>query len=389
MYGMVAPRGMSSRVKSDYLTDPQTLIAQELMKSGSSTAPVATPLEGIARALTGMTGAYQQKMLKDQYSGKDAEYNKAVAEALTNPNVQTGIAGGEAQGPNMDGSAGYKVAGTAPGIDTAMANLRNNPAYANNSYLQDYATELQGKGAELQMKNQAELQKDRQLYTDPQILAGKLMLARASRPVTNVNMTQEKEEDKAVGKAFGEQYVGLQKNGMDAPGKIAKYDRLDQMLQGIDTGTFKGTTTDLKAAAKGVGINIEQLGLKDDVAPVQAARALTNAMALELRNPSGGAGMPGALSDSDRKYLTTMVPGIETTKEGRALMTDTAKKLAQRDQEIAQLARNYRAKNGKLDEGFYDVIADYSNKNPLFKIRQTQTPKAPSGNNAVKFLGFE
>ncbi len=371
-FGGGARRGMSTRAKTDLLTDPQSLIAQELMKSGSSTAPVQSSLEGLARALTGVAGGYQSRMLGEQYANKDAEYNKAVASALSNPNVQTGIQGGTAQGPNIDGSAGYNIPGTKPGFDTMISNLKTSPQYKENSYLQDYATELQGKQAETQMKNQAEIDKDVQLYTNPQILAGKMALAKASRPVNNINMTQEKEEDKAVGKAFGEQYVDLQKAGQAAPGKIAKYDRLNQLLSGVDTGKFKGTTTDLKAAAKGAGIDIEALGIKDDVAPIQAAQALTNAMALELRNPAGGAGMPGALSDADRNYLTSMVPGIEQTVEGRKLMTDTAKKIAQRDQDVAKLARSYRSRNGKLDEGFYNELADHANKNPLFQKSEKQ-----------------
>lgn len=202
---------------------------------------------------------------------------------------------------------------------------------------------------------------------------------KAAAGATRVSVgAQEREEDKKVGAAFGEDYVGILKAGREAPAKIAKYDRMNQLLEGVETGTFKGTTTQLKATAKSFGVDLEQYGIKDDVAPIQAAQALTNAMALELRNPSGGAGMPGALSDQDRTFLTSMVPGIEKTKEGRSLMTDTAKNLAKRDAEVAQLARNYRSKNGRLDEGFYDVLAQYSDANPLFKTPLgAGTPQIP------------
>ncbi len=211
------------------------------------------------------------------------------------------------------------------------------------------------------------------------VMAQPFKLQTAAANATRINMgAQEKEEDKAVGRAFGEDYVSLQKSGRESPGKIAKYERLNDLLSGIETGAFKATTTDLKSAAKGVGIDLESMGIKDDVAPVQAANALTNAMALELRNPSGGAGMPGAMSDADREYLRSMTPGVEKTKEGRKLMTETAVKLAKRDAEIAQLARNYRSKKGKLDEGFYDALAQYSEQNPLFSKGNMQSPVVPS-----------
>ena len=45
--------------------------------------------------------------------------------------------------------------------------------------------------------------------------------------------------------------------------------------------------------------------------------------ALELRNPSGGAGMPGAMSDADRNFLASIPPSLANTKEGRALIANS------------------------------------------------------------------
>jgi hypothetical protein len=90
-------------------------------------------------------------------------------------------------------------------------------------------------------------------------------------------------------------------------------------------------------------------------------------MALQLRNPSGGAGMPGALSDADRVYLQSMTPGLTKTPEGRKLISETMITLAKRDQDVAKLARDYRKKNGGFDEGFYNELATWSAANPLFE----------------------
>lgn len=209
-----------------------------------------------------------------------------------------------------------------------------------------------------------------------------LDMKRAGAPKTTISMGQEKEEAKVVGKAFGEQYADIQKAGFAAQSAINRYDRLGQLLEGVNTGKFSPLGLEVAKAAQAAGINIDQ-----NTSNKEAAAALSNEIALQLRNPAGGAGMPGALSDKDREFLVSMVPGLGTTPEGRKLMLETGKKLAKRDQEVARLARDYRKQKGSLDEGFYEVLNDYAQKNPLFPQQQ----KAPTatGKGGVRFLGFE
>lgn len=200
----------------------------------------------------------------------------------------------------------------------------------------------------------------------------------ASRITNSPVFQQEKEENKAVGKFFGEQYADIQKSGLQAGGKINKVQRLNQLLEGVNTGKLTPLGVEIASTAQSLGINIDpKLGNK------QAAEALTNEMALELRNPSGGAGMPGAMSDKDREFLKQMVPGIEKTPQGRKLVTESMLKLAEREKQVAKMARQYRRKRGTIDEGFFEELQSYSDANPLFK-------GAPAtGKGKVKFLGFE
>lgn len=180
------------------------------------------------------------------------------------------------------------------------------------------------------------------------------------------NMKRAEEEGKVIGKTFGEMYSNIIKAGDAATLDDDKLTRLETLLKGVDTGAFKGTTTDLKKAAKAAGMDLEALGIADDVAPVEAARALSNEMALQARNPAGGAGMPGAMSDADRQFLAGMQPGIETTPEGRKLMIQTRRALNKRAREVAKLAVKYRKDNGRLDEDFTQVLQDFAEKNPIF-----------------------
>jgi hypothetical protein len=173
--------------------------------------------------------------------------------------------------------------------------------------------------------------------------------------------SQEKAESKTVGEFFGKTYADIQDAGLSATNKINKVERLNTLLDGVQTGKLTPFGVDVASTAASLGFKIDpKLGNK------QAADALSKEMALELRNPSGGAGMPGALSNSDREFLMSMTPSLTSDPESRKLISESMVKLAKRDQEVAKIAREYRKKNGNLDEGFYDELAKFSETNPLF-----------------------
>lgn len=186
--------------------------------------------------------------------------------------------------------------------------------------------------------------------------------AKAGASRVSVNNKQEGEESKAVGKFFGENYADVQKAGFSAQSAMNRLDRLGQLLDGVDTGKFAPLGLEAAKTAQSLGLNIDP-----KLANKEAAVALSSEIALQLRNPAGGAGMPGAMSDSDRNFLNGMVPGIEKTPQGRKTILETAKKMAQRDVEVARMARNYRQKTGTINEGFYEELARFSEANPLFK----------------------
>jgi len=181
-------------------------------------------------------------------------------------------------------------------------------------------------------------------------------------PTTQITMpSQEKAESKTVGEFFGKTYADIQSAGLSATNKINKVERLNTLLDGVQTGKLTPFGVDVASTAASLGFKIDpKLGNK------QAADALSKEMALELRNPSGGAGMPGALSNSDREFLMSMTPGLTSDPAGRKLISESMVKMAKRDQEVAKIAREYRKKNGNLDEGFYEELAKFSEANPLF-----------------------
>lgn len=206
------------------------------------------------------------------------------------------------------------------------------------------------------------------------VQALKKQTTHAPAPSANVVLRQEGEEAKSVGKFFGDAYANIQGAGFSAQSRVNRYSRLSQLLDGVNTGKFAGAGLEVAKAASTLGFNIDP-----NMANKEAAQALSSEIALELRNPSGGAGMPGAMSDADRQFLANMVPGLATTPQGRTLMLETAQKLAKRDMDVARIAREYRKRNRSIDEGFYDELAKYSEANPLFTNQAASTSGANGG----------
>lgn len=170
-----------------------------------------------------------------------------------------------------------------------------------------------------------------------------------------------------IGEGIGKRFNAIQESGFSANNKINKFSRLGTLLGDIETGKLAPAGFEVAAYAKSLGIPIS-----DKLDNAQAAKAVSNDLALELRNPSGGAGMPGAMSDADRTFLASMVGNLDKTPGANKILIEGSVKLAQRDREVADLARQYKKKNGQFDEGFYDELAKFSDAHPLFPQAKAQ-----------------
>lgn len=154
---------------------------------------------------------------------------------------------------------------------------------------------------------------------------------------------------------------GIMSAGMNAPKNIAKYQQLGDLLANVDGGILTPIGTNIASMASSFGFKLDK-----NLPNKEAAAALANEMALELRNPANGAGMPGAMSEKDRDFLVSMTPGSSQTAEGRKMIISSAIALAQRNQQVADFARKYEKKYGQLDNGFFDQLSAWSSANPLF-----------------------
>lgn len=200
-------------------------------------------------------------------------------------------------------------------------------------------------------------------------------LKKAGAASTNVSVANggSSEYNKALDKNLAEKYITIQDGAQQAQSKIATLNALGASLGSANyTGMGAETLLGMKQAARAFGLDVGDLG------PEETARALGNQLALQLRNPSGGAGMPGAMSDKDREFLVASVPGLTKTPQGNAQLIDYMLKVEQRNIEVARKAQEYAGVHGQIDNGFFQELSAWSAANPLFPETAT-SGGAPEG----------
>jgi hypothetical protein len=187
---------------------------------------------------------------------------------------------------------------------------------------------------------------------------------RAQYPNMGLSPAQQAQETE-LSKMFGDVYTGAVKAELGAPASIAKYRRLGDLYSNVATSKVYPAIAQVKSVAAGLFPDAAK-NWTADLPPAQAAEAISRGMALELRNPASGMGMPGAMSDADREFLRSMVPNWELDPRSIPLMVEAKILLHEREMQVGKLARAYRKEHGIVDEGLIQVLSDYSEKHPLF-----------------------
>lgn len=180
-------------------------------------------------------------------------------------------------------------------------------------------------------------------------------------PKVNVN-TYVKSYESERAKLAAKDVDAMMQEAKAARGKINSLNAIDKLMDGIHTGKLTPAGVTVAQYAKSIGLNIDpKLGSKE------AARALMGQLALQARNPAGGEGMPGAMSDSDREFLVnTITPSLTQSAQGRKKLIGIMRTMANRKLNETRLAQSYIQQNGMLDDGYYRQLDSWSQKNPMF-----------------------
>lgn len=164
-----------------------------------------------------------------------------------------------------------------------------------------------------------------------------------------------------ISKNYGTIYNNLQNAAMVNPAKMAKVQRISDLLGDFEGGKLSKTAMDLASVANSAGIKIDPM-----LPNKQAAQALSGEIALDLRSTAGGGGMPGAMSDADREFLKSLTPQLGMTADGRKTIVESKIKVMQRENQVATMARQYKKKYGALNEDFFTQLSSWAERNPIF-----------------------
>ena len=181
---------------------------------------------------------------------------------------------------------------------------------------------------------------------------------------TNVNVNtglMEKEEQKYIGKALGENYQKIQDEAGIGRNELDMFGTLKELSTQTDTGKLEPFKTQLAGYAQALGMPINSRYNAN-----QMFEAISNRLTVMARKVGEGQILAGQISDSDREFLKRSVPELAKLPEANKMLIDWNMKLAQRKIEIAKLAEEYYDANGTM-RGFNDARSAWVKENPLFE----------------------
>lgn len=174
--------------------------------------------------------------------------------------------------------------------------------------------------------------------------------------------------DSELAKAASGTYSSLQDAGRAADKQISSYREIDRLLGDYEGGKLSGLGMSAAKLANSLDIKLDP-----KLADKEAAVAIGNELALQMRDPSSGMGMPGAMSDADREFLLQSVPNIGQSAGGRRQLIDYKVKMLERNKVVADSARKWQQKYGRIDaideqgNDFQTALKGWANQNPMFQ----------------------
>lgn len=174
-----------------------------------------------------------------------------------------------------------------------------------------------------------------------------------------VDMTGEREETKAFGKAAGEAAAETMKAAGAASQKLAQLDLAEKRLDQVEQGRLVPGKMKLTALAKALGLNdefLKRIGLNpDQLADQQAFDALRGSMMVEM---IGSGGFPSNnFSDADREFLLGTLMSLANDPRANKLIIEAARRVEKLKIEKARAFRDWKKEN--KDGSFFDFETDW------------------------------
>ena len=187
------------------------------------------------------------------------------------------------------------------------------------------------------------------------------------------------EEQKEMGRNRAEGYKKNMDAGQFAMAEMSNLDEFERLLDSAGeggTGSMAKYTVGIRRFAKDLGMDIDENKLADQ----EGINSIANVMAMKLRSPESGGGLPGSVSEKDLQFLKDATVGIDKSLAGNKRIVNIARRMNQRKMDVARLQSEYYFKN-KTSEGFEKHLMDWAEDHPLFddlgNVDNTPTPIPP------------
>jgi len=198
---------------------------------------------------------------------------------------------------------------------------------------------------------------------DPAFRQYQVDMKRAGATSNEINMPAgEKALDQELGKLDAESVRKMRDASYNASQMLDMYDLVEQ---GIETGVTTGKLGDAELALRKFG---QYIGLDTDaekIAGGELIKSVQNRMALMMRNPDSGMGMPGSVSDKDLQFLKEAQIGIDNSPQGNKALLEAFRRIEKRKIQVARMAEDYLRENRSM-AGFESEVRKYAEENPLF-----------------------
>ena len=401
-------------LRRDYQSDPRRMMEQHLMAQGGKMSPVQSPMEGIARALSGAAGGYFAGQGRRDLAAKEAAQSEEMKRIFAGlqgtpkpPPAQ--VSGADYEGEGYEGFDGFNpttttgggipgalAAGqgaTSPGAQGLMQQLmiqqyqreqddfqagqaRERDAVALNegrTYDRGVAaTEREQAVDDREYDQAARLALEQgkpDKYgngwtgADPASQTGfSRYQVNADGDIRNLGPVAAPRamfnENEARDAALSTRYEAATESLREADSIMVDVNQMLELVGRVDSGTFKETKMEIAGAMKSLGFEIDEAGLAD----AQAMRA--KAMDFILKRISQ---TKGAISDKEMIAFKRASASLANTADGNRMILALASRVAERQIFVAQAVREgYGAKGmtrKKLDDLEIEARAQWDKAN--------------------------
>ena len=190
-------------------------------------------------------------------------------------------------------------------------------------------------------------------------------------PQTQGELSQQRKQEVEAGIDIGKNtYKKITESLPTLDQGINNLELVSGLLErGVPTGKVTNATLPVRQWAKQLHLLTDEAA--DQVGDQELLTSVQNRMAMILRNPESGGGLPGSASDRDVQFLKDAVPSLEKTPAGNRLITLTALAVMKRERQLASATGEYLTQGGSYQK-LSSFTTKWRDENPLLA-----RPKSP------------